>query len=64
MDERHVLSNLSAEFCIRKHLYLGEETVGNTNQSILRPGVEPIDSSTVNKSGEHAGTDSESVTDW
>ena len=48
---------------VRWEFDLGEEPIGDANEGISRPGMEPIDGRAVDESGELSGTESEGITD-
>jgi hypothetical protein len=62
MDIGHVFSKGVSQLVSGK-LNFAEEFGSDTDKSILRPGVEVINSSRSNKSGEHARSNTEFISD-
>jgi hypothetical protein len=62
MDESHVLSDLFFDGIISEVDFL-EESVSDIDESFFRPILEPINSSSINESGEHTSPNSEFDTD-
>lgn len=64
MNEGHMFWDQLTDFLIWEHCNLLEELSGDTDKGILRPFMEPIYRGTIDKTGEHARADTESITDW